>query len=61
MYTATCNSIHRNQSDSTSQLRRRVGAEERTQMSLAVTECKESADSVLERVIEYRPGWLKMK
>lgn len=29
-------------------------------MSLAVTERKESADAVLERVIEMRPGWLKM-
>ena len=29
-------------------------------MSLHVVERKESTDSVLERVIEYRPGWLKM-
>lgn len=29
-------------------------------MSLAVTESKESADAELERVIEYRTGWLKM-
>ena len=29
-------------------------------MSLAVTERKESPDALLERVIEMRPGWLKM-
>ena len=29
-------------------------------MTLHVVERKESTDSVLERVIEYRPGWLKM-
>jgi|UniRef100_A0A7S3F5A1 hypothetical protein len=29
-------------------------------MSLAVTQKKDSPDATLERVVEYRPGWLKM-